>query len=274
LLADQKLVPYRLRSREPVSSLLIQNVSDICEFIESFTDHAKSKIHVRFYTTLPFGPIYVIDDEVYWGMYLSHMDSMAGPVFREPSTSRLGREIISSFHNVWQDASDRTGMLSVGINAVGRIRLRQFGDRFERHRWSAVYSSPARRCTETLAELLKDEANSAEIRDELRERSMGELEGFSKYEYDRSLPQYRGVDVLNSFHARPTGGESYCDVFRRVSGFIEGICSSVSSGKAVIVCTHDTTIRMIRMLLENLPIETAVSLEVNNAEPIYYVSRS
>jgi len=342
LLADQKLVPYRLRSREPVSSLLIQNVSDICEFIESYADTARSKMQVRFYSTLPFGPIYIIDDDIYWGLYLSHMDSMAGPVFRERSGSRLGKEIISSFQNVWQDASDRTGTLSVaqhfdrkkldhareevdfarraaamaakvsrqsgsaareapsrrsficilrhaetdlseasiitgaldvGINAFGRTKLRQLGDHFEREHWTAIYSSPARRCTETLAEILKAEGSAIQIRDELRERSMGDLEGFSKHEYHRSLPQYSGLDLLNSFHAAADGGESYCDVFRRVATFMEGIVQQILEGDKVLVCTHDTTIRMMTLLLENLAIEDAVSLEVSNADPVYYVSR-
>jgi probable phosphoglycerate mutase len=167
-----------------------------------------------------------------------------------------------------------TGALDVGINAAGRMRLRQLGDVFERERWSHVFSSPARRCTETLSELLKEDSSAIQIRDELRERSMGELEGFSKFEYHDSLPQYRGVDLLSSFHASSVGGEAYCDVFRRVVTFIETIVNDVLRGSRTLVCTHDTVIRMVVMLLENLSIEDAVQLEVNNAEPFYYAPRS
>lgn len=341
LLADQKLVPFRLRSREPVSGLLIQNVSDICELIDSLDSRALSKIKVRFYSTLPFGPIYIIDDAVYWGLYLSHMDSMSGPVFREQATSRLGREIIKSFQSVWEDSSERTGLLSVskpvsrklnhsqeevefsrrawvasrkltridnpsasvgdrggylcllrhaetdlskagvitgtldvGINASGRNGLRQLGDSFARERWSSVFSSPARRCTETLAELLKKDSKSVEIRDELRERSMGALEGYSRGDYHESLPEYRGVDLLNSFHVSSTDGESYCDVFRRVAAFAEEIIEQVLNGDRILLCSHDSVIRLIVFLAENRGIDEVVRLEVNNGEPFFYVARA
>jgi broad specificity phosphatase PhoE len=341
LLADQKLLPFRLRSREPVSSLLIQNVSDICELLESLGSLTRSKIKVRFYNTLPFGPIYVIDDTIYWGLYLSHMDSMEGPVLTERTSSRLGKEIIKSFQSIWEDASERTGLLSisepvdrkrdhsreevefarrasvasskltrldeaasssaarggylcllrhaetdlgkagvitgtldVGINAAGRSRLRELGDAFERERWSSVYSSPARRCTETLAELLKKDRKDVEIRDELRERSMGALEGFSRSEYHLSLPQYRGLDLLSSFHASSTDGESYCDVFRRVVTFAEEIFERVLGGDRILICSHDSVIRLIIFLAENRGIDEVVSLEVNNAEPFFYAARS
>jgi broad specificity phosphatase PhoE len=341
LLADQKLVPFRLRSREPVSSLLIQNVSDICELVEGLGALALSKMKVRFYSTLPFGPIYIIDDTIYWGLYLSHMDSMSGPVFQEQARSRLGKEIIKSFQSMWEDASERTGLLSVskpadrkrdhsreevdftrrawvasrkltriedhsaspldnrggylcllrhaetdlgkagvitgaldvGINAAGRNCLRQLGDAFERERWSSVYSSPARRCTETLAELLKEDSRAVQTRDELRERSMGALEGFSKSEYHHSLPQYRGLDLLNSFHASSTDGESYCDVFRRVATFAEEVFEQVLNGDRILLCSHDAVIRLIIFLAENREIDEIVTLEVNNAEPFFYAPR-
>jgi len=167
-----------------------------------------------------------------------------------------------------------TGALDVGINATGRACLRDLGDAFERERWSSVYSSPARRCTETLAELLKKDTKDIEIRDELRERSMGVLEGFSRCEYHLSLPQYRGVDLLSSFHASSADGESYCDVFRRVVAFVEEVLERVLTGERILICSHDSVIRLIMFLAENCRIEEVVSLEVNNAEPFFYVARS
>jgi probable phosphoglycerate mutase len=341
LLADQKLVEYRLRSRDPVSSLLMQNVSDLRKFLASL-DPTGSRIEVRFYSVLPFGPLYVVDHKIFWGIYLSHKDSMDGPVFHEPDDSHLGQELIKSFERAWEEASERTGMLSiaspvdgthvdhnreevdiqrrisivskklaridrpgasdhdrlggylcvlrhadtdlneadiitgdldVGINASGRAHLRKFGAAFEREKWEAVYSAPARRCTETLIELLQDESGIL-LRDEFRGREMGVLEGFSKTGYHESLPQYAGQDLLKSFHASSQDGESYCDVFRRVAPFLEILVDQVIEGKRILICTHDTVIRMIALLLDGISIGDSPILEVANAEPLYYAPAS
>lgn len=338
LLADQKLIEYRLRAREPVSSRLIQNIVEIRRFIETLGDATQSKPEVNFYSTLPFGPIYVIDETIYWGIYLAQMDSMDGPLFRTRATTRLGKDIIKSFGRAWEESSSHTGNLSVtealarkgrdhtqeegeisnraaiaskqirriaapvssslnaeggylcvlrhgetdlneaeiitggldvGINATGRGRVRELQGSFARESWAAVYSAPTRRCIETLSELLPD-PSSILIRDELRERSMGELEGFSKSSYHQSLPRYEGQDLLGSFHVSPSGGEAYCDVFYRVAAFAEGLIRSVQDGDRILLCTHDTVIRMIVLLLQNVPIAEALTLQIRNAEPQYY----
>jgi broad specificity phosphatase PhoE len=340
LLGDQTVGELRLRSRDPVSNLLIPNVSEIRQLIDSLTQSEESKPQVKFYHMLPFGPIYVIDEKIYWGLYLSHLDSMDGPVFQTSASSRLGKEIIKSFERAWEEASDRIGLLSVsealdgetrdhtqeevevarrasiasqqarriaapaaselnaeggylcilrhadtdlnradiitggldvGINAIGRRRMRELRDQFEREKWNAVYSGPARRYTETLAELLADPA-AIQIREELRERAMGELEGFSRSDYSESLPRYDGEELFGAFHLSPNGGESYCDVFSRVAPFIEQILEGLRRGERTLICTHDTVIRMIRLLLENMSIKDALAVEIDNGDPFYYAA--
>src|SRR5882757_1045906 len=66
LLLDQKLVQYRLRCRELVSSLLPQNVSDLTDLANVYNIQGKPRLEVRFYSCIPFGPIYIIDDDIYW----------------------------------------------------------------------------------------------------------------------------------------------------------------------------------------------------------------
>jgi broad specificity phosphatase PhoE len=338
LLADQKLVEYRLRSREPVSSVLMQNVSDIRELVEDLGESGGSIPQVRFYSILPFGPIYVIDDNVYFGLYLSQMDSMDGPAFRARADSRIGKDIIASFETAWQEASDRTGLLSVaenldrkgkkhseeevdirhrasilskklrkisepgtstlnseggylcilchaetdmneaeiitggldvGINYIGRENIRKHRPHFAHESWWKVYSSPARRCTETLTELLANPGDVL-IRDEFRGRSMGELEGYAKDSYQQSVSRYSGQDVLQSFHASADDGEAYCQVLYRLVAFVESIVEEVIQGKRVLICTHDTVIRTILLLFEDLSTSEAARLHVDGGEPIFY----
>lgn len=341
LLLDQKLVPSRLRCREPVSSLLTQNVSDLTELSRQFNlVEGNPRIEVRFYSCIPFGPIYIVDDEIYWGLYLPDRDSMRGPVFHSLANSKLGQQILTSYEAVWRSASHTTGSLGVsppqllsrpphttekanierktatiinvlsrralkdvlpldanigclcllrhadtdlntaaivtgeldvGINADGRIKAREIGKHIRRECWNRVYSSPLRRCIETLTEALPDKIETVELRDELRERAMGDLEGYSRKSYFTSLPQYDGTDMLTSFHTAPNNGESYCDVFWRVLPLLEEVISLVMDGQRVLVCSHEGPIRMMLMALDGLTDEVAIKKVIHSGEFLYYL---
>lgn len=124
LLCDQTLVPFRLRARRPTSGRLTQNVEDLTEVAEDFNQKTV-RVEGRFYSALPFGPIYRIDDRVYWGLYIAHDDSMTGPVFVTKRTSPLGRIIMTSFETMWQSGSVQSGDLRLPGPTEGRRLARR-----------------------------------------------------------------------------------------------------------------------------------------------------
>lgn len=341
LLLDQKLVPFRLRCREQDSGLLTQNVGDLTKLSQTLNSSGgKSRFEVRFFSSIPFGPIYIIDDDIYWGIYLSNEDSMMGPVFHNKFKSKLGRQIFNSFEAIWHSASFTTGSLgvstpkpesrrshqteetdikrkisqtvntlmppsidnlqeinvnkgglclirhaetdlnlaniftgelNVGINDAGRRNARFLGEKISYRQWDKIYSSPLRRCIETLYEAIPNQIETIEIRDELRERAMGDLEGYSRITYSSSLPQYSGMDIFTSFHTVANNGESYCDVFWRVLPFVNEVVSQVKVGKRILVLSHEGPIRMIMMALEGLTGEEAIKKEVVCCKEFYYI---
>jgi broad specificity phosphatase PhoE len=334
LLLDQKLVPFRLRCRDKISSNLPQNISDLALLAQSFNRPNHKKLQLRFYSCLPFGPIFMIDDDIYWGIYLSDRDSLEGPSFHSKSNSTLGRFILSSYESIWKSASDRingfsinpyiaeshskeepeiqrtisrlkgnysnvpfeqldpdvgcllllrhadtdlnqagiiTGDLDIGINSQGRERARQISRQLRSIHWERVISSPLRRCMETLIEAFNGKIENIELCDELRERAMGEVEGYYKNTYETSLPSYSGVNLLNSFHAVPAGGESYCSVFWRVISLLEESLSLVRNGQHILFCAHEAPIRVIIMALEGLNEQEVLSKEIMNCATYLFV---
>lgn len=339
LLLDQRLVPFRLRAREKRVSELAQNVSDLTELAESFNSGTDElKLEVRFYSCLPFGPIYVIDDDVYWGVYLADKDAMQGPAFHTRSDSPMGHFVLDSFEAAWANGSHSSGGLIVGrarhapdaapqhvkeveasvqrlsthlvpvtleefrrrpasgclclirhadtdLNAAGiisgdlEVGINHEGFQeatalaavLEREHWDSIYSSPLRRCLDTLRVIVAERVKDVSIRDELRERAMGDLEGYYKSSYAQSVPAYDGVDILESPHTKAVNGESFCNVFHRIEPFLDTIIEEVKAGRRVLVCSHEAPIRMMRMALENLPLGQAVDLPVGNCEPRIYV---
>lgn len=340
LLLDQKLVATRLRCRERVSSLLTQNVADFKELTRTFNPvEGKPRLEVKFYSCIPFGPVTVIDDDIYFGLFLSNRDSMQGPAFRCRATSRLGVQILDSLDAMWRTGSHSTGGLRVsphgehpdheceeidiqeklkelknmlapkkfseiqsstfqggylslvrhgetdlnvkgiitgdldiGINAEGRLAVRQNGAWAARERWDRVYSSPLRRCIESVSESLHNNTNNVELRDELIEKAMGDLEGYARESYSESLPQYKGIDVFKAFHHAPRNGEAYCDVFWRIFPFLKDAISLVRQGKRVLIYSHEAPIRMMLMILLGLTEEDAVTRKIPCGEPMYFAA--
>jgi len=341
LLLDQKLVQFRLRLREPTSNLLPANVNDLKLLAKEYNAIGKSsRIQVKFYYCLPFGPIYIIDEDIYWGLYFANDDSMKGPVYHCKTHSILGKMILSSYEEIWKSAAYKTGNLSVtpansdislshateeteieqiktrfrnqvhfisqkeyikknadvgclcilrhvdtdfntagiitggldiGINADGRKRAIVVSKEFPMQNWDHIYSSPLRRCIESLDILLaKKYKREVEIRAELIERDMGDVQGYFKDQYALSLPQYKGHDIIGSFHTKANDGERYCDVFRRVLPFLEEIVKKVHDGKKILVCSHESPIRIMLMVLLEQTIKDTMCQEIKNGEFFYF----
>jgi len=337
LLCDQRLVPFRLRSREAVSSLLPQNTADIAGVSEKFEP---GQIQARFYEALPFGPIYRIDEWIYWGLFTAHQDSMVGPAFATRVDSDLGRAITASFKAMWRTGSSRSGelllpgspdvklrgvptdetavsrlagdfarrltrsdetfaelragrsgmlalvrhgqtdlnrsqifcgSLDVRLNASGKQAARELGTEIGSLKWDRVYSSPLRRAIETARELLGGEIEGVELRDELRERAMGDLEGLSKESYADAVPTYRGVDVRNEFFTKAVEGESHADLLARISRFLPGLISEVEAGERILLCTHEGPIRIFELLFGGRSINDVCGLQVENCSLWCYV---
>lgn len=106
LLASDVIVQARLKCRPEVSSLIGHNLTRLAEF----SDKKDDCVEVRRYKALPFGPIYIIDDSVYWGLYISDTDSLHGPRFKAPRGSYAGKMVCQSFDSIWRSSTtDRVG---------------------------------------------------------------------------------------------------------------------------------------------------------------------
>src|SRR6185295_19411135 len=165
-----------------------------------------------------------------------------------------------------------SGSLDVGISAAGRERARTLAHDLRRTQWTRIVSSSLQRATDTLGEVFGGNLTGVEFRDELRERSMGDVEGHSKQHYASSLPQYRGVDLLGAFHTQPSGGESYCDVYWRVAVLLDDLKPRVEAGERILICSHEAPLRMMLMALNGLTPEAAIALDVPNCTPLYFTA--
>jgi broad specificity phosphatase PhoE len=117
----------------------------------------------------------------------------------------------------------------------------------------AIYASDLRR-TRQSAEILEATLGTPVVYDRsLRERSFGTHEGLPLHSLTTEDTGISGDHVVD-VEARPTGGESLTDVYRRVGTFVEWLRSQQHQGDVVVVA-HGGSIRAMRAYCEGVAVQ-------------------
>jgi alpha-ribazole phosphatase len=123
-----------------------------------------------------------------------------------------------------------------------------------------IYSSPSRRCKE-LAEFLSKESNqTVEYSDLLMELNFGSWEGKLWNEIPRTESDYWMKDFVNQ---RTPNGESYLDLSKRISDFLDGILKTIPSNSKIGIVTHAGAIRSFLCQLASIPLESGFRFDLD-----------
>lgn len=107
--------------------------------------------------------------------------------------------------------------------------------------------------------------------DLLKERSLGVFEGKFKKEVSEDHHFYKYFnddnykDFRHSFTQKAPEGESYQDVYDRVSMFIDTIVDK--KAEAIVIVAHQVVIRCLFVYLEQLTKDEALTANVENCKP-------
>lgn len=96
--------------------------------------------------------------------------------------------------------------------------------------------------------------------EELRECSFGNLGGLTAAEIDERYPDLRAERARRKWEYRFPGGESYQDVFERVSSFVEQRLSAWA-GEVILVVAHEMINRTLIGVLAGLPPTTFMGVK-------------
>ena len=128
----------------------------------------------------------------------------------------------------------------------------------------ALYASDLRRALETAAPLAEVLGLAVTRDTRLRERCLGVLEGAATAAIGPAANGLHGDRVVDP-DARPEGGESIRDFYRRVAGFADELAARLPTvaGRAVeaerageiVVVAHGGTLRVLNAYLRGIPVE-------------------
>jgi 2,3-bisphosphoglycerate-dependent phosphoglycerate mutase len=126
----------------------------------------------------------------------------------------------------------------------------------------ALYASDLHRALATAAPLASV-LGLAMARDaRLRERCLGDLEGAATAAVTPPVSGISGNRVVDP-DARPPGGESLRDFYRRVAGFaadlkeqrLPGLADGPGEAAEIVIVAHGGTLRMLNACLHGVPVE-------------------
>ena len=158
-----------------------------------------------------------------------------------------------------QGHCDQARLTRLGVRqawaVAARLRDRPVG---------ALYVSDLRRALETAAPLAEVLGLAVTRDTRLRERCLGVLEGAATAAIGPAANGLRGDRVIDP-DARPDGGESLRDFYRRVAGFADELAAGLSAvpGRAmgaerageIVVVAHGGTLRVLNAYLRGIPVE-------------------
>jgi 2,3-bisphosphoglycerate-dependent phosphoglycerate mutase len=148
------------------------------------------------------------------------------------------------------------------LTGRGLRQAAEAAERFRGHRVRALYASDLRRARQTAAAFaaVLDLPVFADAR--LRERSLGVLEGTASAAIDPALTGLADGRVTDP-DARPAGGESVRDLYRRAAAFcdelttagpLDGALDEDDAGDVVVVA-HGGTLRVLNAYARRVPVE-------------------
>jgi 2,3-bisphosphoglycerate-dependent phosphoglycerate mutase len=158
-----------------------------------------------------------------------------------------------------QGHCDRARLTRAGLRQAWAV-----ADRLRGRPAGALFASDLRRALETAAPLA-EVLGLAVTRDaRLRERCLGVLEGAATAAIGPAANGLAGDRVVDP-DARPDGGESLRDFYRRVAGFADELAAGLSprAGRAtgaerageIVVVAHGGTLRVLTAYLRGIPVE-------------------
>jgi broad specificity phosphatase PhoE len=126
----------------------------------------------------------------------------------------------------------------------------------------AIVASPLGRVRATAALIAPTLGLEPSFDDDLRERCMGQFEGWTMDEIGAEHPQLRRERDADPWHWRPLDGENYDDMCERTAPLVERLRTAAAD--RVLVISHGTVLRPILKQLLDLDVPTTLAIKSPN----------
>lgn len=169
----------------------------------------------------------------------------------ERSPSRVHLTLVRHGQTTWNDAGIVQGQRDdASLTTLGRQQALDAAHALRTQTFDAVISSDLTRARETAAIIADVLGLVVETSSALRERSFGEAEGHPVADLDHRVTGIEAHHVVDA-DARPLGGESMNDVYRRTTDFVAALTLQ-RAGQRLLLISHGGAIHTIRAFVRGV----------------------
>jgi len=138
----------------------------------------------------------------------------------------------------WNLEGRYQGSMDTDLTETGKIQARLAKEYLEKVDFSNIYSSPLRRAIDTAKIIADGRQGDIKIKEELKELNFGKWEGLKFGEIDDKFHEDYQDWLSDPFNNKPTGGESFKQLLKRVIKGIDEIIAENEDGSDVAVVAH------------------------------------
>ena len=138
----------------------------------------------------------------------------------------------------WNREGRAQGRGDIPLNETGWSQAAALGRHFQDVDLAAIYSSPAKRASETAQAIAAPHELTPELRDGLLELDLGELDGTRLREMRDRFPDFFQNWTTNAGTARFPSGETLEELQERAWGVISSIINAHETQQSIVVVSH------------------------------------
>jgi len=169
---------------------------------------------------------------------------------------------------LWNEEETYQGTLDSPLSETGRAQALRIADFLSSREISRMYVSPLGRAQET-AGILREKLQCAiEVVDDFHEMDFGVFQGKPQKAIRELFADFFEERKRDKLHTPFPGGESYYDVYLRV--LRKTLAIDAEHEGTIAIVGHESVNRIIRGIIEELPLEASVHLRQKNNEIIEY----
>lgn len=168
-------------------------------------------------------------------------------------------ESIANMQGIYQGQTYNTG-----LSPLGKKQAEALKDQLRQKNIEAIYSSPSRRCLETVKPLSITRGLKIYQDKNLLEINHGDWEGKTKEYIKKLFPRQLKCWKVKPTEVQMPNGENIFEVKKRIEKILDELKENYRE-KTLLVCTHDAVIRTFLAPLLNLPLDDIFKINLATA---------
>ena len=167
--------------------------------------------------------------------------------------------------SVWNKQGLWTGLTDISLSEKGKEESQKAGVLLKDIKIDEAYSSPLKRSTETLAEIIRALKYEVPITFDksLNERNYGLLTSKNKWDLQKEYGEEKFQKIRRAWDYPIPGGETLKDVYNRILPYYNReILPKLKNGKNILIVAHGNSLRALIKHLEEISDENISLLEI------------